>query len=86
MKTSTTRLLTIAFALLFVGTALAGSRDRSHRSDRERDHISWHNDRSDHTSIDMKHGSVVIEHNYRRETSTVEITKDYELYIDDELV
>jgi methyl-accepting chemotaxis protein len=34
----------------------------------------------------MKHGSVMIKHRDRREKSTVEITRDYELYIDDELV
>lgn len=86
MRTSVTRLLIIGLAFLLVGSAFAGSRHRSHSRDRNRDHISWCNERSDHTSIDMKHGSVMIKHSGRRETSTVEITRDYELYIDDELV
>lgn len=84
MKTSVTRLLTIALAFLLVGSAFAGSRNRNR--DRDHDHNSWHNDRSDHTSIDMKHGSVMIKHRDRRETTRVEITRDYELYIDDELI
>ena len=84
MKASTTRLLTITLALLFVGSAFAGSRDRSNKNDR--DNISWRNDNSDCTRIDMKHGSVIIEHEYRREISTVEITEDFELFIDDELI
>jgi hypothetical protein len=82
MRTSVTRLLTIGLALLVVGSAFAGSRNR----DRDHDHISWRDDRSDHTSIDMKHGSVMIKHSDRRETMTVEITEDYELYIDEELI
>lgn len=82
MRMSVTRITTIALAFLLVGSAFAGSRSR----DRDRDHLSWRNDRSDHTSIDMKHGSVMIKHQSRRETSTVEITKKYELYIDDELI
>lgn len=84
MRTSVTRILTIGLAFLLVGSAFAGSRHRGRN--RVRAHISWHDERSDHTSIDMKHGSVMIKHSGRRETSTVEITRNYELYIDDELV
>ncbi len=82
MRVSVKHLLTIGLAFLLVGSAFAGSRSRN----RDRDHISWTNESSDHTSIDMKHGSVTIKHRDRRETCTVEITDDYELYIDDELV
>ncbi|MDH3890768.1 MAG: YggN family protein [candidate division Zixibacteria bacterium] len=88
MGSSVTRILTIGLALLLVGSAFAGSRNRSrsrHR-DRDWDHISWQHGHADRTSIDMKHGSVMIKHRGRRETSRVEITRDYELYIDDELV
>lgn len=84
MRTSVTRLLIIGLAFLLVGSAFAGSRSRGRH--RNCDHISWYHESSDHTSIDMKHGSVMIKHRDRRETSTVEITRDYELYINDDLV
>lgn len=86
MRTSVTRLLIIGLAFLFVGSAFAGSRSRVRDRGHVRGHLSWHDEHSDRISIDMKHGSVMIKLRGRRETSTVEITRDYELYIDDELI
>ena len=73
-------LLVLCLAVLTADSVLGGSRTR------HRDRDSWHHDQSEHISIDIKHGDVVIKHREGRERCEVEITEEYELFIDGEKV
>ena len=82
MKSKIALLLLVCLMALPAGTVFGGSRHRHH----DLDHDRWYGERSDHISIDMKHGAVVIEHREGRDRSEVEITEEYELFIDGKLV
>jgi len=80
MKSKMVWLSAFCLVALTVGSVFGGTRVRYHDNDRDR----WHEDDGEHISIDMQHGSAVIKYRDGRERSKVEITKEYELYIDDE--
>ncbi len=82
MKSKIALLLVICLVALSAGTVFGGSRHRHHDLDRD----SWYHERSDHISIDMKHGAVVIKHREGRDRSKVEITEEYNLFIDGEKI
>ena len=72
-------LLTLVVILIAYPSLSAGSRNHFVR------HVSWqsddHRDRG-HLEIDLDDGTLIITHEDRRDYSTVEITEEYELYID----
>ena len=73
-------LLTLVVILIAYPSLNAGSRNHFVR------HVSWQDDdRRDrgHLEINLEDGTLVITHEDRRDYSTVEITEEYELYIDD---
>ena len=82
MKSKIALLLLVCLMALTAGTVFGGSRHRHHDLDRD----SWYDEHSDHISIDMKHGAVVIEHREGQDRSEVEITEEYELFIDGDLI
>ena len=88
MKTITTVLAGAVLAVGLSGTAQAGHhRHASHDVNVSTDEHSHFLDWDDHTNFEIDDGSVVITHKERGEPrSTVEITEDHELYVDDERI
>ena len=72
-------LLTLVAILIAYPSLNAGSRNHFIR------HVSWQNDdrlNRSHLDIDLEDGTLVVTYEDRRDYSTVEITEEYELYVD----